>query len=155
MNEHPDIDPLPSEKRDQLNFPEAELMIIANLFAAMTCADGVVRDIENFTAQAFLDGFSDIDIQRVNDRYHSAINHCCEKERNETIQNLVCSFNNKQKLNILRSLSAIAASDGAIHPKEQTLIEIFADAMKLDQSFINFTNEQERNKKVILSNLRK
>lgn len=123
---------------------EVELKMIANLYAAMTCADGIVRDIENFTSEAFLENYDSADIQKISDHYYASIKNYSETRQEENIQDLVFTFNEEQKLKILRSLCAIAGSDGVVHPTEQVIIDKFIKAMKLSEATINFLNQKER-----------
>ena len=127
-----------------MNVSKTEALMIANMFATMSRADGVVQEIESFTTEALLEGFKTEDVQRMNDRYHFAAYHDSEQELYDNIKNLVCSFTEIQKLQILRSLCTIATSDGNIHPLEEDLIKSFIKMAKLDQASISFANQIEK-----------
>jgi len=137
-------------KQDELNLSEVELLLVANLFAAMTRADGIERNMENLTAKAFLEEYNKNDIARINEHYHRSVENFNQEELNESIQGLVCSFTEEEKLKLIKSLCMIAFSDGEIHSQEQELILTFMDAMDINQSTVDFATMREHYKIVDL-----
>ena len=68
-----------NKKFEKMNVSKTEALMIANMFATMSRADGVVQEIESFTTEALLEGFKTEDVQRMNDRYHFAAYHDIEQ----------------------------------------------------------------------------
>ncbi len=120
-------------KNAETMLSETKLVMIAHLFASMTCADDKIRDIENFTAEVFLEDYNKEDIERIKDVYRASLKNYGEAERAEIIQSFVVGFTDKQKISLLRSLCAVAACDGEVHPEEQYIIKSFMAAMEIDQ----------------------
>lgn len=117
----------------ELGISERNLMSIAHLFASMTCADEKIKDIEQFTAEVFLDEYNPEDLYEIKQIYRDSVKNYGDKERNEIIFNLIADFTENQKISLLRSLCAVAVCDGEVHPEEQLIIKSFMKQMGIDQ----------------------
>ena len=122
-----------TSRDEQPSLSNENLTLIAHLFASMTCADDKIKDIENFTAETFLEDYRTEDIQRIKQAYRGSLKNYGHEERKQIIKSFVGEFTEHQKIGLLRSLSAVAICDGEVHPEEQYIIKLFMEQMEIDQ----------------------
>ena len=113
-------------------FSQNNLTLIAHLFSSMVCADNKIKVVENEIVETFLDSYKSNDIQCVKQVYESSFKKYDDEERAHLIKSLAVEFTEKQKIELLYSLYAIAVSDGELHPEEEHIIYLFLEHMEID-----------------------
>jgi len=98
------------------------LALLVRLLAEMTKADGKVLDVENTAAEAALEGHRPDYNELVKRLYQATVQVHPKSCRSKAVNRLIAGLDIDQKLAVLRSLWAVAKSDGEIHPDEQMMI---------------------------------
>ncbi len=104
------------------NREKEHLALLVKLLATMTQADGKVLDVENSTAEAVLEGHRPDHNELIKQLYHATVKVQPARKRGNAINKLIAGLDIDQQLDVLRSLWAVAQSDGEIHASEKKLI---------------------------------
>lgn len=114
------------------NFTIEELLLHSDLLAGMARADGKVLDIENVIASSYFEQENLDKSDLVKIHYDYVLHDEDSDTRLSMVMSFMSKLNLEDKHKLLRCLSAIAISDGELHPKELALIRQFAEAMGID-----------------------
>lgn len=111
--------------------------IRAELLSMVAKADGKVMDIENLTAETILENSGSIHEVFAKDLYNWSVKTTLETDEQENLYSQLKNLPVAEKVSIVSSLWAVAASDGEIHPKERSTIKELMELMDVDPNLIN------------------
>lgn len=111
--------------------------IRAELLSMVTKADGKIRDIENVTAETILERSGSLHEEFAKDLYNWSVKTSLEHEEQENIFAKLSLLPASEKVDLINSLWAVAASDGEIHVNEQTMIKEMMAVMGVDDSMVS------------------
>lgn len=111
--------------------------IRAELLSMVAKADGKVKEVENLTAETILENSGSIHEVFAKDLYNWSVKTTLQNDEQENLFEQLSTLPLEEKISIINSLWAVAASDGEIHPKERSIIKELMKLMGVDENLIN------------------
>lgn len=112
---------------------KAELQIVqAKLLAAIARADGKVLQIENLVAEFQISSMGKSELDQVKQLYLSELDRKVTAENLAKIIDVMKRARFADRMSLIKMLSAIAVSDGELHPDELQFIKSTMNSLKVD-----------------------
>lgn len=104
----------------------------ARLLAMITSADGKIRDIELKVANAMFSVLEPDQAKSLNERFLEELEVLSSHEEFDTLLNVITKAPVSERISFVKMLAMVAACDGEVHEKEETLIARAMEALKVN-----------------------